>query len=99
MGAPVIFTEEHSPRGSKAFPGGQQSCDTADMAQCSSQQSGSLLGREISQNSTGEFPVQARIILSAFALIFSTPSFSISSGLTTDIWKVTDSPGEFLLQR
>lgn len=30
MAAPVIFTEEHSPRGSKAFPGGQQRCDTAE---------------------------------------------------------------------
>lgn len=30
MAAPVIFTEEHSPRDSKAFPGGQHSCDTAE---------------------------------------------------------------------
>lgn len=65
-------------------PQGQQSFSwrTAEpwhsraMAQCSSQQSASLLGREISQNSTGEFPVQARIILSAFALI-SLPLFSL----------------------
>lgn len=31
MAAPVIFAEEHSPRDSKAFPGGQQSCDTAEL--------------------------------------------------------------------
>lgn len=57
----------------------------------------SLLGREISHNtySTGDFPVQIWIIQSAFALFFSTTSLPISSGQTTDIWKVTDSSQNF----
>lgn len=93
MAAPVMFTEEHSPRDSKASPGGEQSHDTAELclsAPASSQAPSWGAGGGISHStySTGDFSVQIRIILSGFALFFSNTSFPIFSGQTTDIWKI-----------